>query len=191
MVHALHEAHRVLKPGGVLVDLRPAPKHRRVGLGERKRWRLIGVMREKFDDDRAADHAVKRVLREGLFYPGTRAAFEADRVMDTMQDFREWLDDFIRLGKTMPSHTWFVERLERALKKERAGTKIVVRGPMMLNVMRKLGDAAIGSLGNRRPPQQTITAWSGARRLVRSEMKVGAAVLSGDVAGYPEVRSLR
>ena len=153
MVHALHEAHRVLKPGGALVDLRPEPKHRRVGLGEMKRWRLAGVMRERFDDDRAANHAVKRVVREGLFCLETRVAFEADRVMDTMQDFRVWLDDFIRLGKTMPSHTWLVQRLERALKKERAGTKIVVRGPMMLNVMTKLGDSAIGSLAVRPPAQ--------------------------------------
>ena len=140
MVHALHEAHCALKPGGVLVDLRPAPKHRRVGLGEGQRWRLIGVMREKFDDDRAADHAVKRVLREGLFRLETRVAFEADRVMDTMHDFRGWLDDFIRLGKTMPSHTWLVQRVERALAKAPAGTKIVVRGPMMMRVMRKPGD---------------------------------------------------
>ena len=137
MVHALHEAHRVLKPGGALVDLRPAPQHRRLGLGEGERWRLIGVMREKFDDDRAADHAVKRVVREGLFRLETRIAFEADRVMDTMQDFRVWLDDFIRLGKTMPSHTWLVQRLERVLKKERAGTKIVVRGLMLMQVMRQ------------------------------------------------------
>lgn len=107
-------------------------------------------MRETCDDDRAADHAVKRVLRESLFDPGTRVAFQADRVMDTMQDFGVWLDEFIRLGKTMPSHTWLVQRLERALKKGRASAKIVVRGPMMMRMMRKPGNSAIGSLGHRR-----------------------------------------
>ena len=34
MVHALTEAHRVLKPSGLLIDMRPAAKHRRAGLGE-------------------------------------------------------------------------------------------------------------------------------------------------------------
>ena len=140
MVHALREAHRVLKPDGILIDLRPAPKHRRVGLGEGQRWQLVGVMREKFDDDLAADHAVTQILREGLFRRETRAEFDLERVMDTMQDFRAWLDEFVQLGK-LPSHVWLVNRLERAQKKQRAGTKIVVRGPLRMSVMRKLGDS--------------------------------------------------
>ena len=103
-------------------------------------------MRETFDDDHAADRAVKRVVREGLFYPETCVAFEADRVMDTMQDFRLWLDEFMRPGKTLPSHAWLVQRLERSLNKTRASTKIVVRGAMRMSVMRKLADSATESV---------------------------------------------
>jgi len=67
MVRALREVHRVLRPNGVLLDLRPAAQHRRAGLGEGQRWHPIGAMREKFDDDHAADRAVRQVIREGLF----------------------------------------------------------------------------------------------------------------------------
>jgi SAM-dependent methyltransferase len=139
MVHALKEAHRVLKPNGILIDLRPTAKHRRVGLGTGKHWQPVGGMREKFDDDWAANGAVAEVLRERLFHRETRTEFDIDRVMDTMEDFRAWLDEFVQLGG-LPSHEWLVKRLERAQKKQKAATKIVVRGPLMLGVLRKLGD---------------------------------------------------
>lgn len=139
MVHALHEAHRVLKPNGKLIDLRPAPKHRRIGLGDGQRWQLVGVMREKFDDDRAADRAVSQVLRAGLYERESRIDFDLDRVMDTIADFRVWLEDFVQLGK-LPSHEWLIKRLINAQKKQGMETKIAVRGPLMMGVLRKLGD---------------------------------------------------
>ena len=136
MVHALTEAHRVLKPNGILLDLRPAASHRRAGLGEGKRWKQVGVMRESFDDDITSDRAVRQVLREGLFKQETLVEFDLDRVMDTLPDFRAWLDDFST--DKLPSHDWLYQQVERALKKKRVATKIAVRGLMRLRVMIKL-----------------------------------------------------
>lgn len=139
MVHALTEAHRVLKPNGILIDLRPAHKHRRAGVGEGKGWRMVGVMRENFDDDIASDRAVKQVIRKGLFQQEALIEFDLDRVMDTLQDFRAWLDDFaVDKNYKSPSHDWLYQRVERALKKKRVGTKIAVRGLMRLRVVIKL-----------------------------------------------------
>src|SRR6267142_5722912 len=114
MVHALREAHRVLRPGGIVADLRPAAKHRRVGLGKGWHWRQVGVMREAFDKDRAADRAVAEVQRRGLFRRGARAEFLVDREMDTMEDFLTWLKDF---GQRRPlaSHEWLIAKLRREL----------------------------------------------------------------------------
>lgn len=136
MVHALHEAHRVLKRDGVLLDLRPAARHRRVGLGEGADWRLVGVMREEFDDDYAADAAVREVLRDGLFREETRFEFDLERVLDSLEDFRPWLDEFVRLSK-MSSHTWLLNRVERAIH-QRPGHKIVVHGPLQLGVLKRV-----------------------------------------------------
>ena len=135
MVHALREAHRVLRPGGILVDLRPAPVHRRVGLGQGRRWRLVGVMREEFDEDRAANRAVAQALREGLFRRGARDEFLLDREMDTMDDFRAWLAEFGQ-RRMLASHEWLIRRLERA--RARTETTIVGRGPVTLQVLRKV-----------------------------------------------------
>lgn len=136
MVHALTEAHRVLKPNGILIDLRPSHKHRCAGLGEGKEWKLIGAMREDFADDLAADRAVKQVIRAGLFHQEPLIEFDLDRVMDTLQDFHTWLKEFN--VNQLPSHKWLYQKVERALKKQHTDTKIAVRGLMRLGVMKKL-----------------------------------------------------
>jgi SAM-dependent methyltransferase len=137
MVHALREVHRVLKPNGILIDLRPAAKHRRVGLGVGKRWQSVGVMRETFEDDWAANRAVREVLRLGLFRRQGRSEFNSDRVMDSTEDFRAWLDEFTQLGG-LPSHEWLIKRLEHAQKTLSTRRKITVRGPLIMGVMKKL-----------------------------------------------------
>jgi SAM-dependent methyltransferase len=78
MVHALRQAHRVLKPGGLLIDLLPAPAHRRVGIVSGGHYRRLGTTRETLDLDRAAERAVRRV---GLFRLETGVRFDCRRVM--------------------------------------------------------------------------------------------------------------
>lgn len=136
MVHALTEAHRVLKPDGILLDLRPAASHRRAGLGEGNRWKQVGVMRENLDDDIASDRAVIQVIRDNLFRQEKLFEFDLDRVMDTLSDFRAWLDDF-DVDK-LPSHEWLYLKVERALAKKPKGTRIAVRGLMRMRAMIKI-----------------------------------------------------
>jgi len=136
MVHALHQCHRVLRPEGALIDLRPAAVHRVVGIEKAGRFRRFAVMRERFTDEHAADRAVARVVREGLFTVATRRRFPCDRTMDTVREFEEWLEIAIRLSK-WPRHEWLVRRVAGRLEARGAGAKIVVRGPMDLAVLRK------------------------------------------------------
>lgn len=136
MVHALHEAWRVLKPNGLMIDLRPAPVHRRVAVARAGRHRPLGAMREKFDDDLAADRAVAHVVRDGLFNADVRIRFGCNRTMDSLDEFQEWIDEFVQLGNLSP-HTWLVRRVERALNVKGSKPKIVVSGPLVLRVLRK------------------------------------------------------
>ena len=136
MVHALLESRRVLKPDGLLIDLRPASVHRRVGFAKGDSYRLRWVMREHFDDDRAADRAVAQVVSEKLFKVERRLKFDCYRVMDRIEEFVAWLDDFINKGN-FESHDWLVRRLERKLQGADAKTRIVVSAPLVLRALRK------------------------------------------------------
>ena len=139
MVHALQEAHRVLKPQGLLIDLRPAPAHRRLGLGEGRRWQFVGLLHEVLDDDHAADAAVAQVVRERLFRRESRTQFQFDRVMDTLDEVRVWLGDFDQ-RRELPSHEPLLERLQRKRDRLKTPEKITVRGPIRLALLRKLDD---------------------------------------------------
>jgi hypothetical protein len=136
MVHALLEAHRVIKPEGLLIDVRPASVHRRVGLAHGDCYRLRWVMRENFEDDRAADRAVAQVISEGWFNAETHVRINCYRVMDTLGDFQGWLTDFVDKGK-FPSHDWLVRRLEHALAAEKGNVRVVVSAPLVLRTLRK------------------------------------------------------
>ena len=137
MVHALTEAHRVLKPDGILVDLRPAAVHRRVGVVYNGEYRQLGRMREKFDEDRSANRAVAQILQQGLFETEWHSRFDCQRVMDTIDEFRAWIDDFVQFGD-LPPHDWLIEGVESALKSSPGKMKIVARGPLVMQVLRKL-----------------------------------------------------
>jgi len=136
MVHALHEARRVLKPGGVLIDLRPAAVHRQVGVIRAGQSQRLGAMREKFDDDYAANRAVAEVVRQGLFKLERRIRFDCRRTMDSLAEFRAWLDEFVTLDK-LPSHNWLIERVSQALHEDGGKAKIVITGPLDLGVLKK------------------------------------------------------
>lgn len=137
MVHALHEARRVLKPNGILIDLRPALVHRRVGIERAGRFRQLGRMYESLDDDRAANRSVASVLRAGLFRAEWHTQFACRRVMDSLSDFRTFIGEFVAPGTDLPSHDRLIQRVQRALETTERTMKIVVRGPLMMNVLRK------------------------------------------------------
>ena len=134
MVHALLEAHRVLNLNGLLLDLRPAAVHRRVGIVQDDGYRFLWTMREGFDDDHAADRAVVKVTSEGYFKAENRTRFPCFRVMGTLDEFREWLADFV-VRNEHESHDWLIRRLER--KVDNTPARIVVSAPLVLRVLEK------------------------------------------------------
>ena len=106
-------------------------------------------MRETFDDDRAADRAVTQVEGEGRLKAEGRTVFACNRIMDSLDEFQEWLADFVKLGN-LPSHDWLVRRVERALDVAGGKARVVVSGPLVLRVFGNQNATAQPSAAARR-----------------------------------------
>jgi hypothetical protein len=137
MVHALREAQRVLKPGCTLIDLRPAISHRRVGIREGGSFRKLGTMDETFDEDRAANRAVSYALRTGFFKLEAVSKFDCNRVLDTADEFRDWLSEFADVGS--PAHERLIRKVRDAYKSARGRCRIVVHAPLVMRVLTNQG----------------------------------------------------
>lgn len=141
MVHALREIHRVLTPGGLLADLRPdrrleGRKRRRDVLAKllyRRGQREIpvGVLEEgSFADDEAADRAVRRVLRDGLFTLESTETFPFRLCFADLDS----ADDYLTTRETANVGLRTRRRLEVLTR--RPGGEIVLAETLRLNVLR-------------------------------------------------------
>jgi hypothetical protein len=101
MVDALKEAHRILRPHGILVDARP--ESRIVAYAERatakSKYRQAGVIataREELANDRTSDRAVATAVENGWFRPRRAGRFWHRVLFDSRRALQEYLDDHLR-----------------------------------------------------------------------------------------------
>lgn len=143
MVHALTEAHRVLRPGGSLIDYRPDldPRGYRAKLLDtycisRGREFSVGALIETaryYADYRASDRAVQQVLRRGIF---TLVSSEIARPKVYFRDL-DTLERYLQTqwtGTTLGSQT--SQRLATILGRDPTA-QIAVVDTFRINVLRK------------------------------------------------------
>ena len=70
MVDALHQAHTALRPGALLLDLRPDGSRAPRVVRDRRVVGRLFYDAESVEDDAAADRAVDTVINEGLYRGG-------------------------------------------------------------------------------------------------------------------------
>jgi hypothetical protein len=98
MVDALHEAHRAVRLGGTIIDLRPdSDRQPRVLRG----GRAVGGLYERptaVADNHFSDRAVAHVVRDGLLKPIRSGHFWYSLPPMDLPTLDEWLAQSQRLG---------------------------------------------------------------------------------------------
>lgn len=136
MVHALSEARRVLRPGGVMIDLRPTARNRQVELEFAEERLHIGEIdsSNSVAEKRVADEMMQAAVDEGLFRAEHHEQFEYITDLDTLKDLREFATGLRR--SVMP------EKLPRRIAALTAGIKedylIRIRREMLIARYRRL-----------------------------------------------------
>jgi SAM-dependent methyltransferase len=94
MVHALREIHRVLIPGGILIDLRPLDERWPVEVTSKRETRQIGRLLD-FDcaiaSDESANRAVDQMAAEGRFAREDGETFPFFYYWDTPNEMQEYI----------------------------------------------------------------------------------------------------
>jgi len=96
MVHALHEIHRVLKPEGILIDMRPLADQWRVevvSLREVKRTGRVVDLPEQTNGDIASNEAMDDVEKRGWFKREQDDLFPFIYSWDTPSEMEEFIND--------------------------------------------------------------------------------------------------
>jgi SAM-dependent methyltransferase len=136
MVHALGEIHRVLAPGGVLVDARP--DSRLPAYAEREKPRgfeplgVVDTAKLEKTNDLAADAAIERVLQDRLFATRRKGRFWHRVPFDDLAALRRYLWDhqrFVRRAR------WLVDQ---ATLRRHANDRFVIRRAVRYQVLERI-----------------------------------------------------
>ncbi len=137
MVHALQVVHRLLRPDGLLLDLRPAPIHRHVGIKEGDLYHDIGRLDEVLVDDRAADRAIREVISQGYYRRIHRDKFIVNRYLDSLDSFKDWYEEFSH-DKPCKFNPRLVERVKTVQYSLTSQASLVITGPVIINLLKKI-----------------------------------------------------
>ena len=141
MVDALREAHRVLVPGGTVVDLRPLTARVVVEVvtADRADWAAEADAYGAAEDDASADAAVRHALSCGWFVLRRSDRFDFEVYCDTAADLKAYAEK----GRRMREAKIPYEDLERRRREVSAATGQAARlrchRPKMLSVYLKAG----------------------------------------------------
>lgn len=115
MVDALKEAHRILRPRGILVDARPdsrvfAHAEHRTATGAYRRAGVIATAREEHLNDRISDQAVATAVSNGWFRSLRAGRFWHRVLFEDRAALQRYLDDHVRFVHRV---RWVVDAARR------------------------------------------------------------------------------
>ena len=137
MVNALREAHRVLTPSGVLIDIRPviAPLVVEVVIAAQPVWAKPVESYSAPEDVAAAEAAVQHALVRDWLVFETSLSFPFEIYCDSAAELRVYAEARKLCGAEIPYEE--LEERRRELGSEGQAARLRCRRPWMLSTYRK------------------------------------------------------
>jgi hypothetical protein len=137
MVHALKEAHRVLLPQGIMIDVRPLSVDVPLEIIYRDGSESAGMidMSPDIDNDIAADKAIESVLKERIYKESSKEYFDFAYYWKTIKDMEDDLDEFWKDDVILPDQV--IQQARLLFNKRRPQTQIRVGVRMKLGKYEK------------------------------------------------------
>ncbi len=139
MVHALKEAHRVLVPQGIMVDVRPLSVDVPLEIlyeGGRESAGMIDTSPD-IELDIAADNAIESILIGRIFIESSKEYFDFAYYWKTIHDLEDDLEEFWKDDVILPEAV--ILQAHKLINKQRPQTQIRVGLQMKLGKYEKLG----------------------------------------------------
>jgi len=131
MVHALEEIHRLLNPGGLLVDIHPVPELTLIRVYHRGEVLLEEPLVDTVDEDIIrAERALAEVADRGLFVVGMSHEFDSQTYASSvgeLQDYLELMSAFDNSPKDEAAalrEQELAARVEKILRKSGEGAEV-------------------------------------------------------------------
>jgi SAM-dependent methyltransferase len=139
MVHALNEIHRVLAPGGILIDLRPLGGNWQIEVASRREVKEAGRVTDLavgLGDDRAANDSVKQAETHKRFAREREEFFPFFYYWDSPNEMKGYMDEEWAGFVEIDEETWRNIRALWAIAD--ADARLRVRVKMLITRWKKI-----------------------------------------------------
>jgi SAM-dependent methyltransferase len=138
MVHALDEIHRVLKPNGQLIDLRPVEANWAVEVVSSTGWQAAGRLSDlpvALADDEAAFAAMRQAASNGWYGKKDEKEFGFFYYWDTPSEMKAFMDDEWEDFEKMEEHVY--QKASSLWASANADARLRVRVNMLITLWEK------------------------------------------------------
>jgi len=137
MVHALEEIHRLLKPGGELIDIHPVSEPSPIEIHQNGNIDLVGKLevRQWTIDFQQADIALTEIVKRGMFTVEQKAIYDSltyyDSAAEMGMSLKESIQKYARVAEPVEEEVQHADELaaraDELLGTAEGGAELILR----------------------------------------------------------------